>query len=303
MEWAPEFDADADLARRLIAGQFPQLAGASVTRFGAGMDNVAYLVGNRYVFRFPRRAIVVPLIEREERILPQIAGRLPVAVPFPQFIGRPALGYPWTFAGYERVPGSNACSVDLSIADRAALARPLGAFLRALHEIDPRIGAEARLPGDEIGRLDHARRLPLARERFAELEDAGLLTDARPFLSFLEEHPPGAAREGRCIVHGDLYARHVLVDASHRLSGIIDWGDVHLGDPALDISVAFSMLPASAHEAFVDAYGGFDEETRLLATYRAIYHGALVAHFGMHVNDAALRDAGLAGLLFVRETL
>lgn len=303
MEWAPEFDADEDLAQRLIAGQFPQLAGASVTRLGAGMDNVAYVVANRYVFRFPRRAIVAPLMEREERILPAIAHRVPAAIPFPSFIGKPDLGYPWTFAGYERVRGTNACSVQLSTADRFALARPLGAFLRALHAIDAKIGLAAGLPGDEIGRLDHGKRLPLARDRFADLERAGILHDTRPFLSFLAAHPPGAPRARRCIVHGDLYARHVLVDASHRLCGIIDWGDVHLGDPALDLAIAHSMLPQAAHADFIDAYGGADEATWLLAKYRAVYHGALVAHFGMHINDAALRDAGLAGLQLIRETL
>jgi hypothetical protein len=46
-----------------------------------------------------------------------------------------------------------------------------------------------------------------------------------------------------------------------------------------------------------------DDETWRLAKYRAVYHGALVAHFGMHINDAALRDAGLAGLQLIRETL
>jgi aminoglycoside phosphotransferase (APT) family kinase protein len=104
-------------------------------------------------------------------------------------------------------------------------------------------------------------------------------------------------------VHGDLYARHVLLDTAHRLCGIIDWGDVHLGDPALDIMAAHSMLPARAHGEFIRAYGGVDDDTWLRAKYRAVYHCALVAHFGMQIHDAALRDAGLTGLRFIRETL
>lgn len=303
MEWDPEFDVDENLARALISGQFPQLGGASIARFGAGMDNVAYLVAERYVFRFPRRSVVAPLLEREERILPFIAQRVPLPVPFPQFIGKPDLGYPWTFAGYERLRGTSACSVTLSLDDRIAMARPLGEFLRALHGIDPQAGIDAGLPGDELGRLHHARRFPLAQQRFAELESAGLLADSRPFLAFLASHPPAEPREMQRIVHGDLYARHLLVNRERRLSGIIDWGDVHLGDPALDVMAAFSMLPASAYETFKTAYGGVDDQTWLLAKYRAVYHGCLVAHFGMHINDAALRDAGLAGLRLIGETL
>ena len=303
MEWEPEFDVDEQLAERLISGQFSQLAGATIARFGAGMDNVAFLVANRYVFRFPRRTIVVPLLEREERILPRIAQQLPLPIPFPQFIGKPDLGYPWTFAGYERLRGTSACSLPLSRDDRTAMARPLGEFLGALHSIDLQTGIAAGLPDDELGRLDHRKRFPLAQQRFEELHSAGLIADASPFLQFLAAHPPAGPRERRCIVHGDLYARHLLVDRHHRLSGIIDWGDVHLGDPALDMMAAFSMLPASAYRDFKNAYGGVDDETWLLAKYRAVYHGSLVAHYGMHINDAALRDAGLAGLQLILETL
>jgi aminoglycoside phosphotransferase (APT) family kinase protein len=303
MEWESEFDVDEQLARRLISSQFPQLQGAPVARFGAGMDNVAYLVADRYVFRFPRRTVVVPLLEREERILPLIADRVPLPIPFPQFVGKPDFGYPWTFAGYERIRGTSACSVSLSIEDRMQMARPLGAFLRALHAIDPQIGTDAGLPGDELGRLHHRRRFPLAQERFGELQAAGLLDDVRPFLAFLAEHPPDEEREQSCIVHADLYARHFLVDRTHRLAGIIDWGDVHVGDPALDLMAVHSMLPPSAYDAFIDAYGGVDPQTWKLSKYRAVYHGALVAHYGMHIKDTALQEAGLAGLRFIRETL
>ncbi|HEY9180810.1 MAG TPA: hypothetical protein VIO32_08820 [Candidatus Baltobacteraceae bacterium] len=63
------------------------------------------------------------------------------------------------------------------------------------------------------------------------------------------------------------------------------------------------MLPCSAYDAFKTAYGGVDDDTWMLAKYRAVYHGALVAHFGMHINDAALPDAGLAGLRLMFESL
>ena len=37
----------------------------------------------------------------------------------------------------------------------------------------------------------------------------------------------------QCLVHGDLYAKHLLVQPDKqgqlKLSGIIDWGDLHLG--------------------------------------------------------------------------
>ncbi len=42
-----------------------------------------------------------------------------------------------------------------------------------------------------------------------------------------------------CLMHGDLYARHLLLDESFQLSRVIDWGDLHAGDGAVDLAVAW----------------------------------------------------------------
>lgn len=300
--WAPEIDVDADLARDLIAAQFPHLGIETLRQFGAGMDNAAFLVNDRYVFRFPRREIAAPLLERETRILPLLAPHVPAAIPFPEFVGTPGERYPWLFAGYERLPGTTACTVALSNEEREALALPVGSFLRALHAIDPAPAIGRGLPGDLIKRFDHAHRLPLAQERFALLEDAGAITNTQPFVDFMARIAPEKL-EPSVITHGDLYARHILVDENHRPCGVIDWGDLHYGHPAIDLMVAHSLLPPSAHDAFIEAYGGVDSRTWELAKYRAVYHCALVADFGIQIGDAALWDAGLTGLRFIRETL
>jgi aminoglycoside phosphotransferase (APT) family kinase protein len=97
-----------------------------------------------------------------------------------------------------------------------------------------------------------------------------------------------------------VYARHSLVDAARRAAGIIDWGDLHLGDPAIDLSIAFEVLPPHARDRFANAYGPIGDETWKLARYRAIYHGALVAHYGYRIGDQDLLRAGLTGLDFSR---
>lgn len=300
--WTPEYDVTAAEAHCLISTQFPTLQPRSVEAFGSGMDNVAYLVDAKYVFRFPRREIVVPLLETETLALPLIAAHLPVAIPIPRFVGAPQGRYPWMFAGYEMLPGTPACTAAIPDSWRIELATALGTFLQALRTFDPAQLEAAQLPRDIIGRFDHAKRMPLAEERFSHLEATGYLTDKAPFLDFMRRHPPGNL-EPMATVHGDLYARHILIGEDGRLSGIIDWGDIHFGHPAADLMVAHTMLPASAHEMFIDAYGGVDEHTWSLAKYRAIYHTALVADYGLKIGDHALRDAGLAALERIRETL
>ena len=94
---------DARLATRLVAAQFPELAGATLEPFGVGFDNAAFLADGRVVFRFPRRRIVAGSIEREVAVLPHLALHLPLPIPSPRYVGAPSADYPWTFAGYDLI--------------------------------------------------------------------------------------------------------------------------------------------------------------------------------------------------------
>jgi aminoglycoside phosphotransferase (APT) family kinase protein len=285
----------------MIAEQFPELAAPSVEPFGNGWDNTAYLIGGAYVFRFPRRAIAVPLIEREVAILPLLAPALPASIPVPRFAGAPSGDYPWPFAGYAHLAGTSVCALP-EAAGGVALARGLGAFLRALHGLEPDGAVERGLPRDEIGRLDHERRFAMARERLTALNAAQIIDDPRPLLDEMRAVAPRSGEGKLCIVHGDLYARHVLVDGGE-LSGVIDWGDLHLGDPALDLAVADLVLAAEHRPAFFAAYGPVGERTRARARYRAIYHAALVADYGANTADAALMRAGTTALARISAAL
>ena len=74
--WLPERTVDAALARELIEQQFP-LKAPRVEALGEGWDNSVFAVNGEWVFRFPRRQVAVPLLDREARVLPQLAGKLP----------------------------------------------------------------------------------------------------------------------------------------------------------------------------------------------------------------------------------
>lgn len=297
--WAADVEVTGELARALIEAQFPELAGASIDPLGEGWDNAAFLVGGEYVFRFPRRAVAAPLIAREIAILPMLAPKLPRAISAPQFAGTATGLYPWRFAGYRSFHGHPLSAGDLDDAGYGRLAADLGIFLRALHRIDPAPAIAAGLPEDEIGRLDHTERMSKLDGRFAALSAAGLIGDVAPLHDFLNAiAPQGPRRDRLCIVHGDLYAKHVFVGEDGGVQGVIDWGDIHLGDPAIDLSVAFELLPPQWRSAFVRAYGEIDERARELARYRAIYHAVLVAYYGYRIGNEETLRAGLTGLKY-----
>jgi len=58
--WDAERTVDEALARGLLAEQFPELAQLPIVLLGSGWDNTVYAVGGDWVFRFPRREVVLP---------------------------------------------------------------------------------------------------------------------------------------------------------------------------------------------------------------------------------------------------
>ncbi len=293
--WEAEQRVDPALARRLIASQFPELAALPVREFGEGWDNVAYLVGKRHVFRFPRRSISAELMATELCVLPAIAPDLPLPVPVPRFAGVASEEFRWPFAGYEILRGNALSRTSLSEGDARRVARRTGEFLRALHALDAK-----NVPGlgdDRLGRLDHTRCMPKAMDRLREIVAAGAVAGVEAFERILRENaPPASVPETGAAVHGDLYGRHILIDDGKRVCGIIDWGDVHRGHPAVDIAVAFEAFPPAARDGFVAGYGHIEERTWMSARYRALYHSAMVAHYGVKTSDDEMLRAGLTGL-------
>lgn len=268
--WTPQIKVDEALARRLIASQFPEFKAASLLRAGSGWDNAAYLVDGRVVFRFPQRSAAAPLMEREIQFMPAIAQHLALPVPNPAYAGVPEHDYPYRFAGYDVIPGKTACSRALTLDERRVLAESLATFLRTLHDIDMAT-FPAPLPPDPIGKLD-------------------------PMRLGIEEEPPSGPH---CIVHGDLYARHLVLDEDNRLSGVIDWGDVHFGHPAVDLSVVHMMVPPRHHAIFLDAYGYVDERTWRFARYRARHHATIVLEYGTTIGDENLKLAASTALRYI----
>jgi aminoglycoside phosphotransferase (APT) family kinase protein len=89
-------------------------------------------------------------------------------------------------------------------------------------------------------------------------------------------------------VHGDLYSRHLIVDSANLVCGVIDWGDAHVGDPALDLAIAWMFLPPTAWPEFIAAYGGIDSATWRRARFRAITHWVYLREYAESREDANL---------------
>jgi aminoglycoside phosphotransferase (APT) family kinase protein len=98
------------------------------------------------------------------------------------------------------------------------------------------------------------------------------------------------------LVHGDLHVRHVLVDAGGAPAGVLDWGDVCLADPAVDLSVGYAAFEGPAREAFLRAYGPVDAERELRARALAVRLSALLAENAAAEGRSRLLAEARAGL-------
>ena len=292
-EWDAEVVVEPALARRLIEEQFRELRVADVELLGVGWDNTVYAVNGDWAFRFPRRQVAVAGVEREIAALPSIAALVPAPIPVPRFVGRASDAFRWPFFGAPLLRGAAATPV-FDDADRLRLAPQLGSFLRRLHDAP----APGGLPHDPVGRADMDRRVPFGAQRLDELARAGLPAPFAALRRVLDEARDLPFSRRATLVHGDLHVRHILVDATldDPLTGIIDWGDMCLGDPAVDLSIGWSLFSPGARTVFVDAYGPMEPDQVLRARVVALFLSATLARYGHDEGLPALRDESLAAL-------
>ena len=273
--WNPDRIWSVDEVRDAIGTQ-AGLACTSVEAVGCCWDNAAFLVDGEWLFRFAQRRIAIPLLDREWQVMPRLAPRLSLPVPRPQWFGRVG---EWSFLGYPRISGLPASDFEIDDTLRFELARPLGKFLRTLHDqpthdlpVDP----------DLLGRFDIAMRHPRAVAMLEECDSSIDVAGLRHILDAVDPRPAPTV-----LSHGDLYSRHLLIDQG-QLSGVIDWGDVCLAEPAHDLSLAYCFLPINARQEFFAAYGSITPGTASRSRFRAICHALHVYQYARSIGDVML---------------
>jgi aminoglycoside phosphotransferase (APT) family kinase protein len=233
-----ELDVDEALMRRLLTEQFPEWAGLPLRRIEpSGTDNAIFRLGDALSARIPRRDGSTTPGGKELEWLPKVARLVPVEIPVPVAQGRPGAGYPWYWEIHTWVDGE---TVPVEEIDAVQAAVDLAAIVRALQGISP--------TGAPPGRGN-----PLA-ERDAEMQG---------WLAEFDGDPAAAGEWQRALAappwdgppvwhHGDLDMRNWLV-RDGRITSVIDWGTMGVGDPACDVMVAWKLHSAEARDAFREA--------------------------------------------------
>lgn len=298
-EGNPEIAVDEALVRRLIGAQFPSVSIDSIEPFAEGWDNALWLVNASMLFRFPRRAVAVDGVSREIAVLPVLAPLLPAPITRPELIGAasPDDGYPWPFYATPLISGQEPSTVGPDEAGRAALARPLAEFLRTLHSEPVRaaVAGAAPIPVDPFGRADMQSRSRKTRAALGDVQRLHLWSPSSKVLDLLAMARGISSFEDPVVVHGDLHFRHLLIEGG-ALSGVIDWGDLCLGPPGMDLQLLWSFLPAAARPEFLAAYGPVAEDDLLRARLLAFGLNALLVLYGHQTGNEAVKAEAVASL-------
>jgi aminoglycoside 2''-phosphotransferase len=291
-------DSTVESCVRAIAGRYPDLYLRTCRPAQQGWDSTTLLVNDELIFRFARRPDVAERLEREVRLLPAIADLLPVSVPRFEFVCDDPDGGK-RFVGYRAIPGVPLDDPRVPKAQLPMLAMQLGAFLEALHRFPV---AEAMRLGVQGGTAQDWRQ-----------EYRGLYADMRahviPLLTVDEQARETARWEDfledencfhfqSALIHRDLGPEHVLCDpATGALTGVIDWGDASIGDPAHDLTGVYSALGQALAERVLAAASHATEPG---IWRRVVFYAGIVPYyairFGQLEGNASVVERGLAAL-------
>lgn len=239
---ADEIQTDADLVRRLLTAQFPAWAGLQIEYVDSyGTDHDIYRLGDQMSVRMPRIGWATGQAVKEAEWLPKLAPHLPLRLPVPLALGEPGDGYPFTWSVYEWLPGDNANGT-IEDLDRAAV--DLARFIVALRKVDT-AGAHARPPGSRGAPL-----VELDRTVRRSIDALGSRVDDRAATACWEAALAAPAwSDAEVWVHGDLLPGNLLV-VDGRLSAVIDFGGLNVGDPACDLQSAWNVFSGASRARF-----------------------------------------------------
>lgn len=232
-----------DLVERLVASQFPQWAGLPVTAVDLdGWDNTTFRLGQSMSVRLPSADEYVAQVDKEHRWLPVLAPQLPVPIPSPLGHGEATASFPRPWSVYGWIDGE-VLSAD-RVADMADFAAELAGFLAALLTCDavgPSPGPHSCSRGGPVAVWDDQTR--------QTLQQLGGAVDERACLDVWQAALDAGREAPEVWVHGDVTGSNLLVRDGH-LAGVLDFGCSAVGDPACDLTMAWTFFTGESREAF-----------------------------------------------------
>ncbi|NHN30267.1 macrolide 2'-phosphotransferase [Paenibacillus agricola] len=222
----------------------------------SGLDFLAVFASTKdgltWVLRTPRRADVVESAAYEKKVLDLLAGHLPVSVPNWQ-VHTPEL------IAYKILEGNPAATINPEAKNYEWYLNPeslpelfeqsLAEAMVALHSMDhgAAIAAGVRVLQPNEVRQALAEKMETVQRNFGvsqalwERWQRWLADD-----TFWPNHSS--------LVHGDLHPGHIVVDPVGKVTGLLDWTEAEVADPAIDFTMYYALFGASGLSSLIERY-------------------------------------------------
>jgi aminoglycoside phosphotransferase (APT) family kinase protein len=268
-----EPDISPDLVQHLIKTQFPDLANQPLRLLAAGgTENVLYRLGTDFLLRFPRMDWAVAPLEKDSTWLGYVAPHLPLEIPTQIALGKPSAAYSFPWGVYKWLEGQDLFSTPTQ--DLYRLAHDLAGFIKAMQQIPipqnpPPSRAKPLFYNDEAVREN----LALLPQEFKPHILENIWRDAVA-LPIWDGTPVWS--------HGDLHGANLLA-RDGKISAVIDFGTLGVGDPRFDYALAWWVLDAPSRAEFRRLLG-VDDVTWSRARGQAVCGAALAYPYYKDTN-------------------
>jgi aminoglycoside phosphotransferase (APT) family kinase protein len=230
--------------RALLQAQHPDLADGVLTLGARGWDNQLWRLGDDLAVRLPWHTDAADdLLLKEYAWVPILAPLLPLPVPVPQRLGQPTEQYPHPWIITTWVPGSPADRAPITSGSAAVV---LAKFLTALNQSAPEGAPEGRGRGGNLTQVAanvESQLDALPALVASVMVEQNVAVDVDVLRAIWWDSVAASLWEGpRMWLHGDLHPANVLTSDGN-LCGVVDFGDLCAGDPALDLASCWILLP------------------------------------------------------------
>lgn len=261
-----EIKITTDLASKLISEQFPEFAHLKIKSVAEqGHDNRTYRLGNDMLIRMPTEESYALKVPKEQMLLPKLAPYLSIHIPVPIKMGVPSQSYPYPFSIYKWLEGTSINLLKLDTEMLEQLAFDLAKFLKEMQNIDsvegPSPGQHNWWRGDHVSVYDKG-----AREQISQL--SGMI-NVQHAVDLWEKACKTKWDNPPVWIHGDFAVGNMLIH-NGKLSAVIDFGGMSLGDPACDLVIAWTYLSENSREIFINEMR-LDQNTWLRARAWALW--------------------------------
>lgn len=249
-----QYSISNDAVLKIVREIFPDISDEKVQIFDDGWDYVVIVVNNETAFRFPRRENHVRTLPIEVSFLNLFSDNSPIRVPKLTYQKDKKSGI--SYVTYDFIPGvqfAKSISNTFSKDELLSIAKQLGLLLTAIHSF--RIEKAKQLGVQQIDSLNSwEKRLKKIRKKvfphISKNEQDWIVKLFEDFLKIVRKIPIHSV-----LTHSDIMPEHIIVDPkSHTLSGIIDFGDMCIADPAYD----FTFLASYGQDFLHEVYKNYD---------------------------------------------